>query len=185
MSGARYAAPCMRISGNCDAWEGHGLRLVSLPFFCACDGRRQHPIEGCSRRQTPWSRRPTRHVANVYRCVRVGAIYKFYRLGWGRTLTGVVPCGGWLCGLSMAVWWCVSINFIVRYLDLFLTLLLICGIVALATPTNQGDNDMAYEEVEPICDICGVMQYSDESLEWNGDTGNHVHCEEASHGKTM
>jgi hypothetical protein len=37
---------------------------------------------------------------------------------------------------------------------------------------------MAYEQSEPTCDICGVMQYADESLEWNGDTGNHVHCEE-------
>jgi hypothetical protein len=32
----------------------------------------------------------------------------------------------------------------------------------------------------PTCDICGVMQYADESLEWNGDTGNHVACETAT-----
>jgi len=37
---------------------------------------------------------------------------------------------------------------------------------------------MIEKQYEPTCDICGVMQYADESLEWNGDTGNHVHCEE-------
>jgi len=33
----------------------------------------------------------------------------------------------------------------------------------------------------PTCDVCGVAQYADGSLEWNGDTGNHVQCEGASH----
>lgn len=31
-----------------------------------------------------------------------------------------------------------------------------------------------------ICNICGVIQYADESLEWNNQTCCHVHCEHAA-----
>lgn len=40
---------------------------------------------------------------------------------------------------------------------------------------------VVYEEPNPTCDICGLAQYADETLEWNGDTGCHVLCEKA-HG---
>lgn len=31
---------------------------------------------------------------------------------------------------------------------------------------------------DPTCDLCGYMQAAD-GLDWNGDTGNHVSCEQA------
>lgn len=31
---------------------------------------------------------------------------------------------------------------------------------------------------EPRCDICGELQLQDEDPDWNGETGNHLSCED-------
>lgn len=35
------------------------------------------------------------------------------------------------------------------------------------------------DDPEPTCDICNVGQYHSEHMEWNGETGNHVVCEQS------
>jgi hypothetical protein len=34
-----------------------------------------------------------------------------------------------------------------------------------------------YDDVQPICDICDEPQWR-EGDDWNGETGNHLSCEE-------
>lgn len=35
-----------------------------------------------------------------------------------------------------------------------------------------------YEEVTPRCDICNWPENHEGESDWNGETGNHVSCEE-------
>lgn len=34
------------------------------------------------------------------------------------------------------------------------------------------------DEAEPTCDICGHTMEGEPTVEWNGETGNHIPCEE-------